>query len=121
MANEGGQQVGGQPWRGRTAPGLAGVYGRLRLSVGGKPVGTLVVEGTYVILIPDISGPAEATLLCADDTQMRKLLKGELNPFIASMRRQARVAGDRGFATRVILGLQVESPFAADGGKEELP
>ena len=30
-------------------------------------------------------------------------------------------SGDRGFATRVILGLQVESPFKADGGKEELP
>jgi putative sterol carrier protein len=121
MANEGGQQAGGQGLRGRHAPGLAGVYGRLRLSVGGKPVGTLVVEGMYVILIPDISGPAEATLMCGDDGQLRKLLKGELNPFIASMRRQARVVGDRGFATRVMLGLQVDSPFAADGGKEELP
>ena len=38
---------------------------------------------------------------------LRKLLKGELNPFIAAMRRLARLAGDRGFATRVVLGLQV--------------
>jgi hypothetical protein len=47
---------------------------------------------------------------------MRKLLAGELNPFIASMRRLARIAGDRGFGTRVMLGLQVESPFAPGAG-----
>jgi putative sterol carrier protein len=121
MANESGAQVEGQRWRGKTAPGLAGLYGRLRLQVAGKPVGTLIVEGTYVVLIPDSSGPADATAMFADEETMRKLLKGELNPFIASMRRMARVAGDRGFATRVILGLQVDSPFKADGGQEELP
>ena len=85
------------------------------------PVGTLIVEGTYVVLIPDSSGPADATAILADEETMRKLLKGELNPFIASMRRMARVAGDRGFATRVVLGLQVDSPFKSDGGQEELP
>jgi putative sterol carrier protein len=121
MANENSGQVEGRRWQGKTAPGLAGLYGRLRIVVGGKPVATLVVEGTYVVLIPDTSGPAEATVMCSDDEAMRKLLKGELNPFIASMRRWARLAGDRGFATRVVMGLQVESPFKADGGKEELP
>ncbi len=121
MANEGSGQVESQSGRGKTAPGLAGLYGRVRLIVAGKPVGTLVVEGTYVILVPDTSGPADATVFFADDETMRKLLKGEMNPFIAAMRRLARVSGDRGFATRVVLGLQVQSPFAADAGKEELP
>ena len=50
---------------------------------------------------------------------MRKLLTGELNPFIASMRRQARLTGDRGFGTRVALGLQAGSPFVADADKGE--
>ena len=118
MANEDSPQAGGQPqWHGGNAPGLAGVYGRLRITVAGKPFATLAVEGTYVVLIPDTSGPADATLLCADEEIMRKLLKGELNPYIASMRRQARLAGDRGFGTRVMLGLQVASPFAADVDK----
>jgi putative sterol carrier protein len=121
MANESGGQVEGQRWPGKTAPGLAGLYGRLRLQVAGKPVGTLVVEGMYVALIPDTSGPAEATAIFADDASMRRLLKGELNPFIASMRKLARVSGDRGFAVRVFMGLQVDSPFKADGGKGELP
>jgi putative sterol carrier protein len=120
MANESSEQVGGQRWPGKRAPGLAGVYGRLRITVAGKPVATLVVEGEYVALIPDISGPADATLLCADEDAMRKLLKGELNPFIASMRRWARLAGDRGFGTRVILGLQAGSPFADEAEKGNL-
>src|SRR5262245_14349566 len=120
MANEGSEQAGGERWRGKTAPGLAGVYGRLRISVAGKPVATMVVEGMYVALIPDTSGPADATVLCADQDAMRKLLKGDLNPFIASMRREARLSGDRGFGTRVILGLQAGSPFAEEADKENL-
>ena len=120
MANEGTEHAGGQQWPGRTAPGLAGLYGRLRINVAGKPVATLVVEGVYVALIPDTSGPADATLICADEDALRKLLRGELNPFIASMRRQARLTGDRGFGTRVALGLQAGSPFAAEADKENL-
>jgi hypothetical protein len=112
MANESGEQLGSQRWPARNAPGLAGIYGRLRIVVAGKPVATLVVEGEYVALIPDVTGPAHATAICADEETMLKLLKGELNPFIASMRRKARLAGDRGFGTRVMLGLQVGSPFA---------
>jgi hypothetical protein len=36
------------------------------------------------------------------------------------MRRQARLAGDRGFGTRVVLGLQVDSPFAEEANKEKM-
>ena len=120
MANESGDQIAGQKWHGGNAPGLAGVYGRLRVAVAGKPVATLVVEGTYVALIPDTSGPADATVVCADEDVLRKLLRGELNPFIASMRRQARLTGDRGFGTRVALGLQVGSPFTPGAGTGDM-
>jgi putative sterol carrier protein len=116
MANEGNEQVP-QTLLGKAAPGLAGLYGRLRITVAGKPVATLVVEGIYVSLVPDIHGPADATAICADDETMWKLLRGQLNPFIASMQQKARLAGDRGFGTRVALGLQVGSPFAADSEK----
>ena len=80
MANESGEQVDGQQWHGGNAPGLAGVYGRLRIAVAGKPVATLVVEGTYVALIPDTTGPADATVMCADEDVMRKLLAGRAEP-----------------------------------------
>jgi len=121
MGNEDSEQLGGQRWPGKTAPGLEGLYGRLRINVAGRPVGTLVVEGVYVALIPDIQGPADATVMCADNETMRKVLRGELNPFIGSMLRVASLAGNRGFGTRVILGLQVGSPFADDWGKEARP
>ena len=104
--------VGIQPWTGKTAEGLEGVHGRLRIAVGDQEIGTLLVEGVYVALIPDTSGPADATAVCASEAVVRQLLRGELNPFIASMRRLARLKGDRGFGTRVMLGLQVGSPFS---------
>ena len=120
MANEGSEQVD-HPLLGKTAPGLAGLYGRLRFTVAGKPVATLVVEGVYIALVPDVHGPADATAICADDETMWKLLHGTLNPFIASMQQRARLSGDRGFGTRVILGLQVGSPFSADSEKGRQP
>jgi putative sterol carrier protein len=119
MANEGSEEVA-KPLLGRPAPGLAGLYGRLRFTVAGKPVATLVVEGIYVALVPDTHGPADAIAVCADDETMQGILRGQLNPFIASMQGKARLAGDRGFGTRVILGLQVGSPFAADSGKGDM-
>ena len=45
MADEGVEQVAAQRWPGKVAPGLEGLYGRLRINVAGQPVGTLVVEG----------------------------------------------------------------------------
>ena len=102
---------------GGPAPGLVGVYGRLRIEVAGKPVGTLVIDGPRVVLTPDTIGPADAVAVVADDESFRKLLTGELNPFIASMRGWARLKGDRNFGTKVILGLRVESPFTKQMGK----
>jgi putative sterol carrier protein len=121
MADEGAGQLGGQRWPGKTAPGLEGLYGRVRLNVAGQPIGTLVVEGMYVALVPDVHGPADTTVMCADRKTLRKLLRGELNPFISSMQRVARLAGNRGFGTRVMLGLQVGSPFAGDASDGDLP
>jgi putative sterol carrier protein len=59
-------------------------------------------------------------LLCADEEVFRKLLRGQLNPFIAAMRRWARMSGDRGFGVRVIFGLEAGSPFADEAEKEHL-
>ena len=102
---------------GGPAPGLVGVYGRLRIEVAGKPVGTLVIDGPRVALTPDTIGPADAVAVVSDDESFRKLLKGELNPFIASMRGWARLKGDRNFGTKVILGLRVGSPFINQMGQ----
>lgn len=97
------------------APDLVGVHGRIRLEVGGNPVGTLVVEGTHVEVNADTRSPADATLVFASSEHLRKLLKGELNPFIASMRGWALGRGDRTLITRVAIGLQGGSPFGKEG------
>jgi hypothetical protein len=117
MANASSEIGSGTPLSGGLAPGLVGVYGRLRIEVAGKPVGTLVVDGPRVALTPDTEGPADATVVCAEDEHFRLLLKGELNPFIASMRGWARLKGDRNFGTRVALGLRAGSPFTNEAGK----
>jgi putative sterol carrier protein len=113
MASESGDVGQQSPTLGGVAPGLAGVHGRLRIEVAGNPVGTLVVEGTHVEFSPDTTGSVDATVVVASDDAFRKLLKGELNPFIASMRGLALLRGDRNLGTKVILGLQAGSPFAA--------
>jgi hypothetical protein len=117
MANERDDVGGKETPLGGVAPGLAGVHGRLRIEVAEKPVGTLVVEGTHIELVNDTS-EGDATIVCATDDAFRKLLTGELNPFIASMRGWAVLKGDRHFGTRVILGLRAGSPFAADAPGE---
>ncbi len=111
MANESIEVGGESRVVGGPAPGLVGVYGRLRIEVAGKPVGTLVIDGPRVALTPDTTGPSDACILCADDESFRTLLKGELNPFVASMRGLARIKGDRNFGTKVMLGLRAGSPF----------
>jgi len=117
MANENIEVGGGSQLVGGAAPGLVGVYGRLRVEVAGKPVGTLVIDGPRVALTPDTTGPADAIAVVADDESFRKLLMGELNPFVASMRGLARLKGDRNFGTKVILGLRAGSPFTNQMGK----
>ena len=59
--------VGIEAWTGKTAQGLEGVHGRLRSPSAIREIGTLVVEGMYVALIPDTSGPADATAVCASE------------------------------------------------------
>jgi hypothetical protein len=117
MANEN-IEVGSRQVLAGVAPGLVGVYGRVLIEVAGKPVARLIVEGINIELIPDTTGPSEACLVCTTDDDLRKLLKGELNPFIASMRGWVRIRGDRNLGTRVLLGLQLGSPFASLGATD---
>jgi hypothetical protein len=111
MANES-SRAGDNPVVAGVAPGLAGVYGRILIEVAQRPVARLIIEGVHVELIFDAQGPWEACLVCSTVDDFRRLLQGELNPFIASMRGWVRIRGDRNLGTRVLLGLQVGSPFA---------
>ena len=61
MANESSEQVAGQKWHGGNAPGLVGVYGRLRIEVAASRSQRWWSKGRTSRSSPDTSGPADAT------------------------------------------------------------
>jgi hypothetical protein len=90
---------------------LAGVVGRLRLQIGGKTVGVLVVHDGHLELLAD-DGSVDATLVCATSADVVAILRGEINPIVAVLRNRAKLLGDRSFGTKVVMGLRAGSPFA---------
>jgi putative sterol carrier protein len=92
------------------APALAGVSGRMRLAIGTKSVGVLVVDDGHLSLTHD-DGPVDVTMACATRGDLIKLLRGEINPVVAALRGFVRPRGDRAFGAKVVLGLRAGSPF----------
>jgi putative sterol carrier protein len=92
------------------APALAGVSGRMRLAIGGKAVGVLVVDDGHLSLTDD-GNTVDVTVSCATRADLIKLLRGEMNPVVAALRGILRLRGDQGFAAKVVLGLRAGSPF----------
>jgi putative sterol carrier protein len=104
-----GSELGGRRWE-ADAPALEGLSGRMRLQVGGKSVGVLVVDDGHLTLTDD-DRPVDVTSNCATRDDLVKLLRGELNPVVAALRGKIRQRGDRSFGARVVLGLRAGSPF----------
>jgi hypothetical protein len=92
------------PIRGQ-APGLAGVKGRMLVTVAGAPLGVLQVDDGQVEFVPG-GGTAEATVAFEDRADVVRLLQGELNPVVAALQGRMSAGGDVALATRVILGLR---------------
>ncbi len=92
-------------------PALAGVVGRLRLQIGGKTVGVLVVHDGHLELTAD-DGSVDATMVCSTREDAIAVLRGEVNPVVAALRNRMRLIGDQTFAAKVIMGLRAGSPFA---------
>ena len=92
------------------SPALAGISGRVRLTVDDENLGVLVIDDGHLALTDD-EGPVDVTVTCATREDLVKLLKGEINPVVAALRGLVRQQGDRGFGAKVILGLRAGSPF----------
>jgi len=111
MENEAqGSVIGDSRWE-ADAPALAGISGRLRLNVGGKPLGVLVVDDGHLSLANDDGQPVDVTVECASRENLVTLLRGEINPVVAALRGFVRQRGDRAFGLKVVLGLRAGSPF----------
>jgi putative sterol carrier protein len=104
-----GSEIGERTWEAE-APALEGISGRMRLQVGGKSMGVLAIDDGHLSLTDD-DKPADVTVTCATRADLVKLLRGELNPVVASLRGIIRHRGDSAFGARVILGLRAGSPF----------
>ncbi len=92
------------------SPALAGVSGRMRLAVGTKAVGVLVIDDGHLTLTDD-ERPVDVTISCATRADLVKMLRGEINLVVAALRGVVRQRGDRGFGAKVLLGLRAGSPF----------
>ena len=100
------------------APGLAGIRGRLLLAVASKPVASLFVDDGHVELVSDIT-PADATAGFVDGQTLTDVLGSHLNPVVAALQGRLRLDGNLVFATKTLLGLQVDKPFSAPNPKRE--
>jgi putative sterol carrier protein len=83
----------------------------LRLQIAGKTVRVLVVHDGHLELTGD-DGSVDATLVCASREDVIAILRGEVNPIVASLRNRVRLIGDRSFGAKVVMGLRSGSPFA---------
>jgi putative sterol carrier protein len=92
------------------SPALSGISGRMRLAVGGKSLGVLVIDDGHLTLTDD-EQPADVTANCATRTDLIKLLRGEINPVVAALRGIVRQRGDRALGVKIVLGLRAGSPF----------
>ena len=105
MANQGSEHAGGQQWPGKDGARAGRAVRPAAITVAGKPVATLVVEGIYVALIPDTHGPARR-----DRDMRRRRDDAEAAARRAESVHRVDASGwrawpaNRGFATRVALG-----------------
>ncbi len=93
------------------APALQGVSGRLRLDVGGSPMGTLEIHEGEVTFHHGDSAKADAVAACDSIETLHAITDGVLNPVVASLQNRLEISGDRAFAIRVVLGLLGSSPL----------
>jgi hypothetical protein len=79
---------------------LTGVHGTLRFVVGRAPVLTMTVDDGEV-RIAEGDGPADTTVICGSEDDVKRLVAGELNIIITGLLGRLELEGD------VALGLQV--------------
>jgi putative sterol carrier protein len=95
---------------GADSPALSGVSGRMRLMVGDRALGVLVVDDGHLSMVDD-AGAVDVTVTCTSREHLARLMRGEVNPVVAALRGELRQRGNREFGAKVILGLRAGSPF----------
>jgi hypothetical protein len=82
-----------------------------RFSVGRTPYITLKIHDGDVSVVPD-DVPVDVTFLCREKKDAVGLLRGELNPVVASLQGRLGLDGDFGLAVKVLYGFHGDGyPF----------
>jgi putative sterol carrier protein len=102
--------------RGGRVPDLAGVDGRLAIEVDGKTVGELVVADGHVEFGGN-GAPTQGVVGFRSAEDLWKVLRGQMNPIVASLQGRLTLQGDLALAVKIILCISAASPFAASTGK----
>jgi putative sterol carrier protein len=98
--------------RQRSVVQLAGLRGRIRLAVGDETKAIVVIDDGKLALTQE-PGEVRAEFRCNDGQDLDRLLRGELNPFVAALQGRFHLSGDLKFGIQVLLALR------ADGAEAE--
>jgi hypothetical protein len=82
---------------------LEGISGSARFLVGRDPYITLSIHDGDVDVVPN-DVPVDVTFVCMNKEDAQRLLRGELNPVVASLQGRLGVEGDFALAVRVLYG-----------------
>ena len=95
----------------RHTPGLEGVSGTARFFAGQAPYITLRIHNGDIDVLPN-EGPVDVTFRCKTKEDAQGLLRGELNPVVASLQGRLGFEGDFGLAVKVLYGFHGDGyPF----------
>jgi hypothetical protein len=112
-----------QPFEGvrRSAPGLAGIDGRLLLELEGSPVATLQVADGNAELTRQTATepPPDAAVDFSDPEALVSVLSCELNTVVAVLQGRMYITGNQSFAAKTLLGLPIDKPFAMPTAAKE--
>ena len=98
-------------------PLLAGRSGRMRVDVDGRSAGVIEVEQGH-INVSDQLGEVAVIAMVDEASDFLRMLRGELNPVVASIQGRLAFQGDVELGVEIILALNAAKPFAAAGPGE---
>jgi putative sterol carrier protein len=93
------------------ASGFEELVGRIAIVIDGKTAALLAIEDGQARLTGGDGGDPRATILCRSLDDFRKVVRGERNLVVASLRGEVGVRGDLTFAIQVIRAIRSGMPF----------
>jgi hypothetical protein len=79
--------------------------------VQGTPIGALEVHDGSAEFLPGAEA-GDVTADFSNGEDIRRMLRGELNPVVAALQRRVLLSGDSTLAARIILGIRSGAAFS---------